>query len=237
MPTHLFIYEYIFICVCVRLGRYVLFPRANEVKTPLGKAIPVVLWRGTKFISYLRDRREGRTEEWCLFSCPHFLTSSCTSLSSPHFQGSQYLPPVAPLPSASHSVSLVFLSLSYPSFSLSLYLYLYYLYFYLFLPPFFFLFLIFHLVTPPTILVPSSGHDKLRDAPFLCRTRSSTGIAARLKGQFRNFHSMVSRSRLFSSRDRGRATDGTIFIAFQLRTVLIDDRNYPEEVPSAYRTR
>lgn len=158
----------------------------------------------------------------------HFLTSSCTSLSSPYFQGSQYLPPVAPLPSAPHSVSLVFLSLPYPSFSLSL--------LYLFLPPFFFLFLIFHLVTPqlssyPRLVTTSSG------TPFLCRTRSSTGIAARLKGQFRNFHSMVSRSRLFSSRDRGRATDGTIFIAFQLRTALIDDRNYPEEILSAYRTR
>lgn len=46
---------------------------------------------------------------------------------------------------------------------------------------------------------------------------------------------MASRSRLFSPRDRGRATDGTILTAFQLRTILIDDRNYPEEIPSAYR--
>lgn len=115
--THTFTYIWIY----MYLGRYILFPRVNKVKTPLGKATPVVLWRGTKFISYLRDRRERRTEEeWCLLSCPHFLASSCPSLSSRHFQGSQYLPPVAPLPSAPHSVSLVFLSLPYPSFSLSL---------------------------------------------------------------------------------------------------------------------
>lgn len=61
--------------------------------------------------------------------------------------------------------------------------------------------------------------------PFLRKTRSSTGIAARLKGQFRNFHSMASRSSLFSPRDRGRA--GTDLIpAFQLRKAFIVDRNY-----------
>lgn len=221
--THTFTYIWIY----MYLGRYILFPRVNKVKTPLGKATPVVLWRGTKFISYLRDRRERRTEEWCLLSCPHFLASSCPSLSSRHFQGSQYLPPVAPLPSALSFPCVPLLALSiFLSFS-SLPL---------LSPPFFFLFLIFHPVTPqlssyPRLVTTSSG------TPFLCRTRSSTGIAARLKGQFRNFHSMVSWSRLFSSRDRGRATDGTILIAFQLRTVLIDDRNYPEEIPSAYRTR
>lgn len=36
--------------------------------------------------------------------------------------------------------------------------------------------------------------------PFLRKTRSSTGIAARLKGQFRNFHPMASIESLFSAR-------------------------------------
>lgn len=158
-------------------------------KSPRRKA---ALWHGTKFISRLCDRR---TRSEYLLSRPRLLALSCPSLNSQHSQGSQYPPPVAPLPSAPYSVSLVFpshrLSFSYP------------------------LFLIFHLVTLqpssyPHLVTTSSG------TPFLRKTRSSTGIAARLKGQFRNFHSMASRSSLFSSRDGGRATDGTVLIsAFQ----------------------
>lgn len=128
----------------------------------------------------------------CLLSHPRLLALSCPSLSSQHSQGSQYPPPVAPLPSTPYSLSLVFLprSLSFP------------------------LLFIFHLVTLqplyPHLVTTSSG------TPFLRKTRSSTGIAARLKGQFRNFHSIASRSSLFSSRDGGRATDGTVLIsAFQ----------------------
>lgn len=75
------------------------------------------MWDEVHFVSSQSEEREGGAEEWCLLSCPRFLASS--SLSSRHFQGSQYLPPVAPLPSAPHSVSLVFLSLPYSSLSLT----------------------------------------------------------------------------------------------------------------------
>lgn len=216
---HTFIYV-VYTYVYVFPSIYIFFSRVNEVDSA-SKTTPssALTWDEVHFVSSQSEGREGGAEERCLLSCPRFLASS--SLSSRHFQGSQYLPPVAPLPSAPHSVSLVFLSLPYSSLSLTAS--------FLSLPLSLSLshFPSRHSSTSYSRLVTTSS-----GTPFLCRTRSSTGIAARLKGQFRNFHSMASRSRLFSPRDRGRATDGTSLTAFQLRTTLIDDRNYPEEIPS-----
>jgi len=98
----------------------------------------------------------------------------------------------------------------------------------------FLLFLIFHPVTlqPPSYprLVATSS-----ETPFLRKTRSSTGIAGRLKGQFRNFHSMASRSSLFSSRGVSPQTEPCLYQPFRLRTAVTDNRNY-FEIPSACHT-
>lgn len=168
-------------------------------------------WR-REFISYLA-RSETTTN---LRSHPRFLASSPSfSWLSALSRKSISTACCSPFPLPSHSLSPVLSQMSSVSLFLSR------------SPP---------IARQTTLARFPSGHDKPGDAPFLRKTRSSTGIAARLKGQFRNFHSTASRSSLFSLREIGDRA-ATLTSAFvQLRAQDAVDSNYPE-IPFACDTR
>lgn len=173
------------------------------------------VYRGTLMSSdgvHFVSLRSGALPRTLVFSCSH----SCSSFSSRHSQGSQYPPPVAPLPAAPHSVPLVFLpllsssSLSSSSSSISSPL------------------SISQASSYPRLVTTSSG------TPFLRKTRSSTGIAARLKGQFRNFHSMAQVDRVSFLREIGVAptiSAATLYQSFSYAKPLLSVPITPE-IPS-----